>query len=242
MRSTRPPHPNPPPPAGEGRVGQTGRGRGSRIPGSSPRRRVRGTAAVVLALALLALPMAPLAHEAGNKRRPSLGRPLRRVAGRRVRPAGPRRLRRRRRDRADPPPGGNRTSSAQAARQPGRLRSLSARAASCVYRDAGDGAKRRWICSSGPSRSRPNMVQRTGSSPSATRTATCAGTSPRKSGSRRSITRASRWRRASTTQARAHRVLELEPSFTVSSFLAGNFTNEERLAMLGEALREAGLP
>ena len=40
----------------------------------------------------------------------------------------------------------------------------------------------------------------------------------------------------------AQRVLDLEPSFTISSFLASNFTSEERLAMLADALRELGLP
>jgi hypothetical protein len=44
--------------------------------------------------------------------------------------------------------------------------------------------------------------------------------------------------------ARKAAVLDLDSSssFTVSSFLAGNFTSEERLAMLGEALLQAGLP
>jgi TolB-like protein/class 3 adenylate cyclase len=48
--------------------------------------------------------------------------------------------------------------------------------------------------------------------------------------------------RIAEAKACAQRVLELQPSFTVSSFLAGNFTNEDRLAMLGDGLRQAGLP
>jgi adenylate cyclase len=37
-------------------------------------------------------------------------------------------------------------------------------------------------------------------------------------------------------------LLELLPDFTISGYLALNFTSPERLAMLAEALREAGLP
>ena len=48
--------------------------------------------------------------------------------------------------------------------------------------------------------------------------------------------------RIADAKASAQRVLDLQPSFTVSSFLAGNFTSEERLAMLGDELRQAGLP
>jgi len=48
--------------------------------------------------------------------------------------------------------------------------------------------------------------------------------------------------RIADAKASAQRVLDLQPSFTVSSFLAGNFTSEERLAMLGDGLRQAGLP
>ena len=40
----------------------------------------------------------------------------------------------------------------------------------------------------------------------------------------------------------AQRVLDLEPNFTINSYLAGNFTSQERLAMLGDALRQSGLP
>ena len=43
-------------------------------------------------------------------------------------------------------------------------------------------------------------------------------------------------------KASAQRVLNLQQSFTISSFLAGNFTSEERLAVLGDGLRQAGLP
>jgi adenylate cyclase len=53
------------------------------------------------------------------------------------------------------------------------------------------------------------------------------------------LARAGRIAEAKTS---AQRVLDLQPSFTIRSFLAGNFTSEERLAMLGEALRAAGLP
>jgi tetratricopeptide (TPR) repeat protein len=37
-------------------------------------------------------------------------------------------------------------------------------------------------------------------------------------------------------------VLELQPGFTISGLLSGNITTAERLAMLGVALRKAGLP
>ena len=40
----------------------------------------------------------------------------------------------------------------------------------------------------------------------------------------------------------AQRVLDLEPNFTINSYLAGNFTSQERLAMLGDALRQSSLP
>jgi adenylate cyclase len=43
-------------------------------------------------------------------------------------------------------------------------------------------------------------------------------------------------------KASTQRVLNLQQSFTISSFLAGNFTSEERLAALGDGLRQAGLP
>jgi TolB-like protein len=39
-----------------------------------------------------------------------------------------------------------------------------------------------------------------------------------------------------------HRLLELVPDFTISGYLALNFTSPERLALLAEALREVGLP
>jgi hypothetical protein len=39
----------------------------------------------------------------------------------------------------------------------------------------------------------------------------------------------------------ARRVLDLEPNFTINSYLGGNFTNPKRLDMLGEALRRSGL-
>ena len=38
------------------------------------------------------------------------------------------------------------------------------------------------------------------------------------------------------------RLLSSEPTFTVGSFVAVNFTNPERLSMVTEALRQAGLP
>jgi hypothetical protein len=37
-------------------------------------------------------------------------------------------------------------------------------------------------------------------------------------------------------------LLELQPSFTISSLVAGDITTPERLAYLAGALREAGLP
>jgi len=37
-------------------------------------------------------------------------------------------------------------------------------------------------------------------------------------------------------------LLSLEPTFTVGFFVAVNFTSLERLGMLAEALRRAGLP
>jgi adenylate cyclase len=40
----------------------------------------------------------------------------------------------------------------------------------------------------------------------------------------------------------AQRLLSLEPTFTVGSFVGVNFTSPERLSMLAEALRQAGLP
>jgi hypothetical protein len=40
----------------------------------------------------------------------------------------------------------------------------------------------------------------------------------------------------------AQRVLDVEPSFTINSFLASNFTSAERLATFGDALRQVGLP
>jgi hypothetical protein len=48
--------------------------------------------------------------------------------------------------------------------------------------------------------------------------------------------------RIDQAKAAAQWVRDLEPNITISSFLAGNFTSPERLAMLGEALRQAGLP
>jgi adenylate cyclase len=48
--------------------------------------------------------------------------------------------------------------------------------------------------------------------------------------------------RIDQAKAAAQWVRDLEPNLTISSFLASNFTSPERLAMLGEALRQAGLP
>jgi adenylate cyclase len=42
--------------------------------------------------------------------------------------------------------------------------------------------------------------------------------------------------------ASARRLLELQPGFTIASLVESEFTSPERLAMLAEALREAGLP
>jgi adenylate cyclase len=44
------------------------------------------------------------------------------------------------------------------------------------------------------------------------------------------------------SRASIQRLLELWPGFTIKRFLASNFTSPERLAVLGEALRRAGIP
>jgi hypothetical protein len=43
-------------------------------------------------------------------------------------------------------------------------------------------------------------------------------------------------------RASVQRLLELRPGFTIKRCLAGNFTSPERLAVLGKALRRAGVP
>jgi hypothetical protein len=43
-----------------------------------------------------------------------------------------------------------------------------------------------------------------------------------------------------TTSAR--RVVELQPGFTVGGLVSGNITTPERMAILADALRQAGLP
>jgi len=48
--------------------------------------------------------------------------------------------------------------------------------------------------------------------------------------------------RIGEAKATAQRLLALEPTFTISSFVAANFTSSERLGLLAEALRQAGLP
>jgi adenylate cyclase len=48
--------------------------------------------------------------------------------------------------------------------------------------------------------------------------------------------------RIDEAQASAQRVLDLEPEFSISWLLATKFTSPERLAMFGDALRQAGLP
>jgi len=48
--------------------------------------------------------------------------------------------------------------------------------------------------------------------------------------------------RIEEAKASAQRLLSLEPTFTVGSFVGVNFTSAERLGMLAEALRRAGLP
>jgi adenylate cyclase len=48
--------------------------------------------------------------------------------------------------------------------------------------------------------------------------------------------------RIDEAKASAQRLLSLEPTFTVGSFVGVNFTSAERLSMLAEALRHAGLP
>ena len=49
-------------------------------------------------------------------------------------------------------------------------------------------------------------------------------------------------RRGEEAKASAQRLLQLEPGFTVSSFIASNFLARERLTMLADAVRRAGLP
>jgi len=48
--------------------------------------------------------------------------------------------------------------------------------------------------------------------------------------------------RRDEAMASARQGLELQPGFTIASFVSGNFTSPERLAMLAEALRQAELP
>jgi adenylate cyclase len=48
--------------------------------------------------------------------------------------------------------------------------------------------------------------------------------------------------RIDEAKASAQRLLSLEPTFSVGSFVAVKFTSAERLSMLAEALRQAGLP
>ena len=48
--------------------------------------------------------------------------------------------------------------------------------------------------------------------------------------------------RVDDAKASAERVLNVEPRFTISSFLASKVTSAEHLALLGAALRQAGLP
>ena len=47
--------------------------------------------------------------------------------------------------------------------------------------------------------------------------------------------------RIDEAKASAQRLLDIEPGFTVNSFLACNVTSAERLAEIGYSLREAGL-
>jgi adenylate cyclase len=48
--------------------------------------------------------------------------------------------------------------------------------------------------------------------------------------------------RIDEAKAAAQRVLDLEPEFSISRLLATKFTSPERVAMFGDALRQAGLP
>jgi adenylate cyclase len=48
--------------------------------------------------------------------------------------------------------------------------------------------------------------------------------------------------RIDEAKANAERLLLLEPTFTIGSFVAVNFTSPDRLRMMAEALRQAGLP
>jgi adenylate cyclase len=48
--------------------------------------------------------------------------------------------------------------------------------------------------------------------------------------------------RKAEAAASARRLLELQPGFTIASLVESGFTSPERLNMLAEALREAGLP
>jgi adenylate cyclase len=43
-------------------------------------------------------------------------------------------------------------------------------------------------------------------------------------------------------RASVQRLLELLPDFTINSLVATNFTGPERMEMLADALRRAGLP
>ena len=40
----------------------------------------------------------------------------------------------------------------------------------------------------------------------------------------------------------ANLVLELQPGFSIRELFSGNITDRDRMALLAEALREAGLP
>ena len=91
-------------------------------------------------------------------RRPSLGRPLRRRARRRLRPAGPGDRERRRHDRAPAGAGRDRARQAQADREPRRLRLLSCAAWRRSIASARPTMPRRWRCSPRPSSSIPTYA------------------------------------------------------------------------------------
>jgi hypothetical protein len=48
--------------------------------------------------------------------------------------------------------------------------------------------------------------------------------------------------RISEARLSSLRVLELQPSFTVSGLVSGNITSPDRMAVLADALLQAGLP
>jgi tetratricopeptide (TPR) repeat protein len=48
--------------------------------------------------------------------------------------------------------------------------------------------------------------------------------------------------RVTEAKSSSERLLELQPGFTISGLVSGNITTPERMAVLSDALRQAGLP